>query len=373
MKEITRPATPGMALSDVDTPALLVDLDTLDQNLRHMANVAEYLEVNLRPHAKTHKCVEIARQQLELGAVGITCQKTAEAEVFVNEGIDDVLITNEVVGDSKVRRVAELAQRSTVAVCVDAPANIEELGAAAVEAGSTIGVMVELNTAEYRAGVKAGEPIVRLAMMAEETAGLSFRGIQAYNGPAQHKRGYEDRSASVDRVVNDVRSSIDLLDHHGITCPTVTGGGTGTYDLEPASGVYTEIQPGSYVFMDGDYMANRDAAGEPFRDFMQSLHLLSGIMSRRPGIAIVDAGSKAIAMGNGLPLLANGGKASYEGFGDEHGFIRNAGETFPSLGESILLVPYNCDPTINLHNWLVGVRNGIVEVVWPIAARGAIS
>ena len=162
---------------------------------------------------------------------------------------------------------------------------------------------------------------------------------------------------------------MDLLERRGVACQVVSGGGTGTYDLEAASAVYNEIQPGTYVFMDADYLANRDRLGGPFRDFEVSLYVLATVMSRRPGIAIVDAGLKAVSLGNGLPLVEGGG-ARYKRFADEHGVLASADRPLPALGEQVRLVPVNCDPTVNLYDHLIGMRRGVVECVWPVDARG---
>ena len=365
------PAAPGMNASEVGTPALIVDLDALDRNLFLMADAASRLGVDLRPHAKTHKCVEIAHLQLHLGAAGIACQKASEAEVFVDGGVGDVLISNEIVGRDKLARVAELAQRATIAVCVDTVSNVTDLQAAAEEAGSSIGVLVELNTADYRAGVATGEPAARLAAEVVKADNLRFAGLQAYNGPAQHMRSYQDRLSSVAEVGRAVERSLGLLGREGIRCDTVTGAGTGTYDLDPIGGLFTEVQPGTYVFMDADYAENRNASGEPFTDFEQSLHVISSVMSRRPGVAILDAGSKAIAMDNGLPVPADESAGVFDRFGDEHGTLRAPDDRAARLGDQVRLIPYNCDPTVNLYDWLVGTRGKVVESVWPVAARGA--
>ena len=371
---IPAPAAVGMPVSGIDTPALVLDLDALDRNIARMATAAAAAGIDLRPHAKCHKSVDIARRQIEAGAVGITCQKVSEAEVFVAAGMTDVLISNEVVAPAKVERVAALASAARIAVCVDDASNVLALNSAARVAGATIEVLVELNTAEYRPGVGPGDPVFALAMQAAEATHLSFGGIQAYSGPAQHLRSHSERRAVVDRVAGDVERSVTLLEEHGIDCRRVTGAGTGTYDLEPASEVFTEIQPGSYVFMDGDYLANLDPEGGPFRDFETSLFVLAGVMSRREGVAVLDAGSKAVAMGNGLPLVSGVDGAAYDQFGDEHVTIAlGPGVDGPALGEMVRLIPYNCDPTVNLYDWFIGVSGELVAEVWPVSARGAIS
>lgn len=203
----------------------------------------------------------------------------------------------------------------------------------------------------------------------ESTPSVRFAGIQAYNGVAQHIRDQSSRKAATERNIGLVQESVDLLDRHGIRCEVVSGGGTGTYNLEAASAVYKEIQPGTYVFRDADYLANRDRLGGPFRDFEVSLYVRATVMSRRPGIAIVDAGLKAISLGNGLPV-AQGGGALYKRFADEHGVLTSDDGPLPGLGNQVRLIPLNCDPAVNLYDHLIGVRDGVVEAVWPVDARG---
>ena len=368
MAPARKPAV-GLREEELDTPALVVDLNRLERNLDRMATAARSAGVALRPHVKTHKSVTVARMQLDRGAIGVCVQTVSEAEAMVAGGIGDVFVANEVVGAGKLRRLARLARDAVITVCVDDPANLDDLGRAVRQAGSSVRVMVEMNTAEYRAGIAPGEPLLRLAERVEAARSLRFAGIQAYNGVAQHIRVHSARRAATERNVDLVGQSVDLLQRNGISCPVVSGGGTGTYDLEAASEVYNEIQPGTYVFMDADYLANRDRLGGPFRDFEVSLHVLATVMSRRPGIAIVDAGLKAISLGNGLPLV-EGGEALYSRFADEHGVLAPADGSLPAHGEQVRLIPVNCDPTVNLYDHLIGLRGGVVESVWPVDARG---
>lgn len=361
--------SPGRHEAELDTPALVVDLDALERNLDRMALAARHAGVALRPHVKTHKSVTIARMQLERGAVGVCVQTVSEAEAMVAGGIQDVFVANEVVGAGKLRRLAQLGRDATITVCVDDPGNVDDLGRAVRRAGSSVGVMVEMNTADYRAGVPPGEPLLRLAERVNAAPSLRFMGIQAYNGVAQHIRDHSARLAATEHNTALVQESVDLLARHGIPCEVVSGGGTGTYNLEAASEVYNEIQPGTYVFMDADYLANRDRIGGPFRDFEVSLYVLASVMSRRPGIAIVDAGLKAISLGNGLPIVQGGG-AHYRRFADEHGVLAPSDARLPELGDQVYLIPVNCDPTVNLYDHLAGVRNGVVETFISVDARG---
>lgn len=370
----TQPSAGGRE-ADLDTPVLVVDLDPLERNLDRMSEAAGEAGVDLRPHAKTHKSAVLARRQIELGAAGVCVQTVREAEAMAAGGVRDIFITNEVVGAGKLERAARLAREAALAVCVDDAGNLEELSRAARRAGSTVGVLIELNTGGYRGGAASGEPLVGLALRAVDAPAVEFLGIQAYNGAAQHIRGYPARLAAARRVVSMAEENVEMLARRGIECRAVSGGGTGTYGLEASSGLFTEIQPGSYVFMDAGYMANRGPGGAPFRDFEPSLYVLTTVMSRRPGsgYALVDAGLKAVSATDGPPLV-KGAEAVYTlhtRLADEHGVLTPAaGGGLPALGERLRLIPVNCDPTVNLYDRLVGVRNGVVEEVWPIDARG---
>ena len=364
---------PGTPEAELDTPALVVDLDAFERNLDRMSEAAGKAGVALRPHAKTHKSIAVARLQIERGAAGVCVQTVWEAEVMAAGGIRDIFLTNEVVGAGKLERAARLAREVTLAVCVDDPGNLDELGRAARRAGAVVRVMVEMNNADYRAGAPPGEPLLRLAVQANDTPSVDFLGLQAYNGAGQHISDYPARLASHRRLAALVEENIDMLARRGVHCRVVSGAGTGTYELEAASGVFNEIQPGSYVFMDAGYLANRDRAGAPFRDFEVSLYVLTTVMSRSAGAVLVDAGLKAVSLGNGPPLV-QGARALYTlhtRLADEHGVLMpDNGGDLPPLGEQVRLIPVNCDPTVNLYDHLIGLRNGRVETVWTVDARG---
>ncbi len=369
---LPRPAEPGMTLIEVDTPALLLDLDAFEANLDRLDASLAGTQVHVRPHSKSHKCPEIALRQMAHGAVGVCCQKVTEAEAMVAGGIPNVLISNEVVGPRKVQRLVSLAQHARVSVLVDDAANVAALNTAAMSAGTTLDVLIEVNVGANRCGVEPGEPALALAKAVNACDSLHFRGIHAYQGAAQHVRSAEDRRALIERAVVLVTQTKALLGKNGIDCDVVTGAGTGTYPLEAASGVYTELQPGSYIFMDADYGRNLDADGKPVHEFQQSLFVLATVMSRpSPERAVVDAGLKALSVDSGLPLVAETG-AEYLGASDEHGVLRVADQSRFSLGDKIRLVPGHCDPTVNLYDWIVGYRDDDVECVWPIVARGAL-
>jgi D-serine deaminase-like pyridoxal phosphate-dependent protein len=370
------PAQIGMATEDVDTPALLVELDALERNLRRMAEAVAGSGVRLRPHAKTHKSPAIALKQMALGAVGVCCQKVSEAEAMVAGGVPDVYVSNEVVGQSKWERLAALATQAKVAACVDDPFQVNGLSGAAARFGVELDVLVEIDVGGHRCGVQPGEPALQLARRVAAAPGLRFAGLQAYHGSAQHLRPEAERREAIQATVARVRESLEALQRGGINCETVTGAGTGTFQFERDSGVYHELQVGSYVFMDADYARNLDADGAPFSRFEHSLFVLATVMSRpQPQLAVVDAGLKALAVDSGMPTVVALPGVTYTRASDEHGVLEIGESVDPatlSMGGKVRLIPGHCDPTVNLHDWYVGVRNGRVEALWPVAARGAV-
>ena len=366
------PAAVGMPLAEVDTPALLLDLDAFEHNLDRLTQALQGNGMRLRPHAKSHKCPQIALLQIARGAIGVCCQKVSEAEAMIAGGVQDVLVTNEVVGATKLARLAQLARRAHVSVCVDDAANVADLALAARTAGVTLDVLVELDVGANRCGVAPGEAALGLARSIAQAEGLCFAGLQAYQGSAQHLRTPQERRAAIERAVGDVSLTVGLLQRAGLAVPLVTGAGTGTYLLEAASQVYNELQPGSYVFMDADYGRNIGDDGQPVHAFRHSLFLLTTVMSRPvPKRAVVDVGLKAHSIDSGMPLVVEVPGATYTRASDEHGVIELTGPGNLTLGQKIRLIPGHCDPTVNLHDWLVCYRDGRVEAIWPISARGA--
>ena len=366
------PAAIGMPLADVDTPALILELDAFEGNLRRMQQSLAGRRVKLRPHAKSHKCPEIALRQIALGAVGVCCQKVSEAEALVDGGVADVLIANEVVGAVKLKRLAALAKRARLAVCADNADNIKALDAAASELGIELDVLVEINVGANRCGVEPGEAAVKLARQIAASANLRFGGLQAYHGSAQHVRKVAERRAAIESAVGHVKRTRELLDAAGIACPKVTGAGTGTYLFEAASAVYDELQAGSYIFMDADYARN-DWTESGIPRFEHSLFVWTTVMSRTTAErAIVDAGLKASSIDSGMPRIADGGPAEYVKASDEHGVIQLNGAPGYAIGDKLKLIPGHCDPTVNLYDHYICMRNGRVEAIWPITARGAV-
>ncbi len=263
MASIPPPAQPGIPLADVDTPALLLDLDAFESNIAALHGEVARHGGRLRSHGKAHKCSEIGRRQVAAGAVGLCCQKVGEAEVFVAGGIGDVLVSNVVVGESKARRLAALAGRARVGVCVDSPLQVEQLARATAEAGTRLGVLIEIDVGQRRCGVAEPAEAVALADAIAAAPGLELRGLQAYHGRAQHLRDPGERAAAIAAATARARAFRDALVAAGHRCDEICGAGTGSYRNELTSGLYTELQAGSYVLMDADYFANQPDPAAP--------------------------------------------------------------------------------------------------------------
>jgi D-serine deaminase-like pyridoxal phosphate-dependent protein len=365
----------GQSVATIDTPALVIDLDALDRNLSAMADFARERGLRLRPHAKTHKSAWIARRQMELGAVGVCVQKTSEAEALAAQGVRDLYISNEVLDAAKLARVAALALRVKLAIAVDSVEGLERLAAAMRTAQASIDVFVEIDVGHGRCGVGVGEA----ALLARRTldAGLAFAGLQAYHGRAQHLRGVAERGAAIDAAAAAVRAARSALAAERIDCPLVTGAGSGSFVLEAASGLWGELQVGSYVFMDRDYADNEPLNGAP--RFEHALFVKSQVMSRHADRAVIDAGHKSHAIDSGLPRVWGRDDLEFANGGDEHGVLWpcDARARMPALGEAVWLVPGHCDPTVNLHDAMVGVRGGldrgVIERVIRVDARGSVT
>ncbi len=371
------PAVVGMPADQIDTPALILDLDAFERNMalmpKLMAAASGGRPIRLRPHAKCHKSVAIAHRQAAFGAIGQCVQKVGEAEIMVQGGVQDVLVSNEITAPSKIARLAALARAARLGVCVDGRQNVEDLAAACAAQGSKLDVYIEVDVGQGRCGVAPGQPIVDLATVIAGHASLNFGGLQAYHGRAQHLRGWEERRDAIQQAAGLVSATREALERAGVPCPRVTGAGTGSFEFEIACGVWDEIQCGSFVFMDADYARNNNREGKPGGAFEQSLFVLAGVMSR-PGDdrAILDAGHKAVAVDSGLPLVDGMPDFPYVSASDEHGRVNlPRGSNRLAVGDKVRLIPGHCDPTVNLHDWYVGVRGDRVECVWPVSARGA--
>jgi 3-hydroxy-D-aspartate aldolase len=370
-----QPAVPGMREDEIDTPALVIDLDAFEFNLDTMAALLAPTGVKLRAHAKTHKSPIIAKLQMGRGAVGNCVQKVAEAEALAWGGIPDILVSNEVVGTLKLSRLCALSRIAKIAVCADDSGQVAAIEAAAADAGIRMTVLVEIDVGAGRCGVQPGPDAVALATRIAASKHLIFGGLQAYQGSAQHKRTPQERRTMIGGAVDASRRTVEQLRQQGLDCAIVGGAGTGTFEIESKSGVYTEMQAGSYVFMDADYARNLDDAGAPVSTFRHALFVLSTVISQaQTGVAVLDAGHKAVAVDSGLPTIWQRPDIRYTSASDEHGKLQYASDsTAPKVGEKLRLVPGHCDPTVDKFDWYVGVRNGRVECLWPVAARGGLS
>ena len=362
----------GMPLAEVDTPCLMLELDAFERNLQRLPDSLRGRKVRLRPHAKSHKCAEIALRQIALGAAGVCVQKVSEAAMLVDGGVNDILVANEVVGAPKVKLLAELNRRAHVAACADDAGNIAALDAAARAAGVKLDILVEIDVGAGRCGAQPGAPAVALAKQIAGAGNLRFAGLQAYQGSAQHIRKVADRRDAIVRAVDCVRTTTRLLDEAGLHCDYVTGAGTGSYMFEATSSVYHELQAGSYIFMDADYAKNEwTESGIP--QFEHSLFIWTTVMSApAANRVVVDAGLKASSIDSGMPRVADYADVEYGKASDEHGVLQIAGATRFKVGDKLKLIPGHCDPTVNLYDVYVCMRNGKVEALWPVTARGAL-
>jgi D-serine deaminase-like pyridoxal phosphate-dependent protein len=370
---------------NIDTPALVVDLDAMERNVQRMAEFARKHQIRWRPHAKMHKSAELALMMIEAGATGVCVQKTSEAEAMAHGGVRDIYISNEVIAPAKLQRVAALAQslaerHGKLSIAVDSLEGIRRLAEAM--AGSSVGihVFIEIDVGQGRCGVAPGAAAVPLAQEIARQPALRFAGLQAYHGKAQHMREADRRRDAIAQAVRAVELTCGKLQAAGIEVPLVTGAGSGTFAHEAASGVYGELQAGSFLFMDADYARNeRDNAQPPFE---HALFVKTQVISVAADHAVCDAGHKSHAIDSGLPrvhAVEPGRDLEFFNGGDEHGVLRRAigNDRLPALGRFLWLIPGHCDPTVNLHDYLIGVRGGLtqgtVDRIIRVDARGALT
>jgi 3-hydroxy-D-aspartate aldolase len=358
----------------LNTPALVLDVEALDRNIAAMAAFAAAAGLKLRPHAKTHKSVDIARRQIAAGALGVCCAKLGEAEALAEGGIEGMLITSPVVGEAAVERLVALAELSPglMASC-DHPDAVAAIGAAARVAGQTLTLLVDIDPGLRRTGVASAEAAVALARQIAGHPALKFGGVQFYCGAEQHIEAYADRRAAIVEKMARLTEAIEALTAAGLAPPIVTGGGTGTHAIDAELGVFTELQVGSYVFMDRQYgdCALREQEGRPFET---SLMIDARVISaNHPTLVTVDAGLKAFATEAGEPPIVAGAPEGsvYRFMGDEHGaIVPPRGVPPPKLGDRITLAAPHCDPTVNLYEAYHVVRGDTLEAIWPVTARG---
>lgn len=368
------PAKPGMSEEDIQTPCLVLDLDALERNIKKMGDYAAAQGMRHRVHGKMHKSVDVAKLQQALGgACGVCCQKVSEAEVFARGGIRDVLVSNQVRHPAKIDRLARIPKLGARAICcVDDITNVADLSEAAVRHGTIIECLVEIDCGAGRCGVATTPAVVEIAMAIDAASGLKFAGLQAYQGAMQHLDSYEERKAKIAVAVAMVKDAVDTLRAQGLDCDIVGGGGTGSYYFESTSGVYNELQCGSYAFMDADYGRILDKDGNRIDqgEWENAMFILTSVMSHvKADKAIVDAGLKVQSVDSGLPVIYGRDDVEYIKCSDEHGVVLDTDGVL-KINDKLKLVPGHCDPTANVHDWYVGVRNGKVETVWPISARG---
>ncbi len=369
----------GQGVAAIDTPALVIDLDAMERNLQRMADYAKAHGMKLRPHAKMHKSAALGLRQMQAGAVGLCVQKTSEAEALATAGVHDLYISNEVIAPAKLARVAALARQlaahgGRLAIAVDSLVGIEHLAQALGGGENLIDVYIELDVGQKRCGVATPVDVVPLAQAIARHPALRLAGLQAYNGRAQHLRTVAERRAALAEVVRLVQETRRLVEAAGLSLPLVTGAGSGTFGLEATSGVFGELQAGSYLFMDGDYARNEADPAQPA--FEHALFVKTQVMSASAGHVVVDAGHKSHAIDSGLPRV-HGEALEATGCSDEHTTLRATGEApLPALGSTLWLIPGHCDPTVNLHDWMVGVRGGlqagVVEELIRVDARGCL-
>ena len=363
------PAKRGMNVNEIQTPCLVIDYNKFERNILKMKNFVLNNNVRLRPHAKMHKSFNVANFQIKFGgAHGICCQKVSEAEVFARQGIKDILITNQVTDLFKIDRLTSISSDEIkLACCVDDEKNIININKSAKEKNTQIDLYIEFDCGANRCGIQSFNQIEKLILLINKLNFVNFVGFQAYNGSIQHIEDFNKRKEAVKTTCIKINK---LKEKFNIFSPTITGVGTGCFDLEVSENVYDEIQVGSYAFMDAHYSSlKHDNKLNNTNDFENSLFVLSSVMSNViDKQAVVDAGLKSIAVDSGLPKVF-ASNVDYLKCSDEHGII-NDSENSLNINDKLFLIPGHCDPTCNLHDWYVVMKNDTVIDIWPVSARG---
>jgi D-serine deaminase-like pyridoxal phosphate-dependent protein len=364
-------ATPGLGyaaamefpfpMAEVPTPALLLDRAALDRNIAAMAEFARARGLKLRPHAKTHKSADIAKRQVAGGAVGICCAKLAEAEALAAEGVEDIHLTSPVVTPQAVARLVALSRQIALSVVADHPENVAALAAT----GAQLRVLVDVDPGARRTGVASAAAAVALVRAIAAAPSLEFAGVQYYCGSLQHIQAEAVRRAALAERTDYLGSVLAAIRADGHDVPLVTGGGTGSFAIDADLGVLTELQVGSFIFLDREY-SDCELGGPRFES---SLTIAATVISANAqGMVTVDAGLKAMATDAGLPRVVVPAGARYAFMGDEHGAV--LGEALPGLGGRAVLMPPHCDPTANLHDRYFVCEGDEVVAIWPVTARG---
>lgn len=361
-------------LEDLHTPALVIDLDAFDRNLDRMQSYLDANGMGLRCHTKMHKCPVIARQQIERGALGVCAAAVSEAEIMQAAGIEEILITSPVVTAEKIDRVLRLAAANPgVAIVVDHVDGADALDRAAGKRGCQLRVLIDLDPGMGRTGIATGEPALALARhLRDHCPNLRFSGLQMYAGNCMHIPEYDKRKAKYAHLIEKGIETKAAFEADGIDVPIFSGGGTGTYDMEPELGALTDLQAGSYAFMDIEYRDIASRTGPRFDDFEPSLFVLVTAISKpQDRLITVDAGFKCLASDKDAPQFRDVEGVVWHWGGDEHGIIQlNNPSKEIVLGEKLHVITPHCDPTVNLHDYYFPYRNGVVEEIWPISARG---
>ena len=358
----------GMHKTELDTPALLIDLDKFEANIQTMAAYFTTVNTMLRPHVKTHKTPIISHKQIAAGAIGVTCAKLGEAEAVIHAGIRDVLIANQIVGTQKIARLINLAKHSEIMVAVDSPQNVQAISDAASAKGATVRMLVEVNIGMDRCGVESGKPALELANLIHKSPNVSFEGLMGYEGHTVSRPDHSERNAAAREAMQLLVDAKHYLEKHNVAVPIMSGGGTGTFNITGSITEMTEVQAGSYVFMDSTYR-NVEGVGEHFEC---SLSVLATVVSRPTSDRIiVDTGLKVLAKEFGIPQPIGIEGIEMTGLSEEHGKMQVSDENVSlNPGDKLEILPSHCCTTVNLHDRYYGIRDGIVESVWEIAARG---
>ena len=365
----------GVSMWELDTPCLCVDLDALEGNLDRMQTTVARNGIASRPHAKTHKCPAIARMQLATGSVGICTAKISEAEGMFEHGIEQILMTTVNVTPPKIRRAMQLRKRCAGFIqAVDTAANARELSEAAKEAGVVADIVVDIDPGGHRTGITAGAPALELAKLVDTLPGLELKGMLCYDGGAQHVSGFAARK---ERALGSLEAAVGTkvqMERSGLDTGIFSGGGTGTYNIDHETPGLTDVQVGSYVFMDAQYLGIGGKENpEVYTDFQPALTVMTTVLNAQyEGRATTDAGAKANTINRPWPIVKGETGMSYTSGSDEFGSIRyedNASRTY-NVGDKLEVIVSHCDPVVNLYDQLYGIRGDTVEVVWPVAGRG---
>lgn len=360
---------------ELDTPALCVDLDLLDDNINTMQSTLRGNGIASRPHAKTHKCPIIAQKQLDTGSVGICAAKLGEAEVMFNHGIEQILMTTTNVTPTKIRRAMELSRSNPQFIqATDSMTNARLLSEAAQAYNINVNVVVDVDPGGHRTGITPGQPALNLAQLIDQLPNLTLNGLLCYDGGSQHVQGFAARrDQTLGRLVA-ATETYDLFESSGLSTEIFSGGGTGTYNIDHNTRGLTDVQVGSYVFMDAQYI---DIGGESddavYSDFEASLTILTTVLNDQyEGRCTTDAGAKACTINRPWPRVKGEQGMSYTSGSDEFGTLRYEAEASRSyrVGEKLELIVSHCDPVVNLYNQMYAIRGETVEAVWPIPARG---